>query len=1075
MDAFSRFLAAIGQSLGKGLGKVGETELEQRQRLEALEFQRKANISGQLLQTFTQLLQTQGIQEVEPGGIDAIRQAVTDLALGRVDSPAVQRAIEVFPTVAQAANKIAVYRELATKDLDALSRLVATAVPGEAQRLLKAVGLEGLYEGLRTRGEFLTEADRLGLQLTREQIENLAAQRKALLAKLEPEIRLLDAQLRLVGAQADEILAKLPLVLTRLQLEAQNLAVQIRKGEIEAGKLDQILDAQIKKDLAAVGVSEAQAAVLREQVGLIREQIKSEVLRQAQIEAQTELTKAETELKRAQARQITETLGPTIENLLLDAERKRAEIAGEQARTEEVRARTQAILQRLPLEIESLLLDIKRKGIELEKLPDLLDAELAKRLADIGLTEAQTGLTKEQIELIKQQTKTEILRQLQTEAQTEKIRAETNLINRQAELVAENIKTAAQERGIKLTESATGWIRDIAKLAVELSVDTPERAKELLQGFGNFYNLPEDFISFAANQIATSVKEAKADKDLQRAGALADVIGRVMNTAIAAESPEAAKRVASALLPPSASPELRTLIGNMAYYLKTLRLGSDVAAIIEPYMKMLPPTPEDESRVLRELYDSFIRAKGDTPENRRIANGLVNTIKGQWALMRASQELEREGKKADIDKDKALTALYKVQAALAPKQFALEEQKLALEREEFSFEKWYKTEQVKLGWARLELDKLIAQAKAAETGEDTIKALKDLASAAKAFDDVAVNQLATRLRQTGHSDCADDLKKSGTIGWVEVVARNPNKCNEAVRQILTDRANHGDVIRVVENAVRFGQVVTEMAAQFVGGGPAQPGGIPQPGGAAPGAVPSGTATPKPQDGATGLRRKAAELKQAGVSVPNDPKVAGAMTFIYALEGGPRDNPFQIIPSSGVTPAGPDKGFSAAVRAEPMRAKAIELDSAPALGVSWFLPVLARNPSVKVRYLDPKIVEANRPLFERAKYFGDDGVAVAAAYTAGTLERAGFEFKYTPLFTSLMRVLAENDLSVLRMRKPLSQTEAEKRFLNLVKSRYGSRYKEFGLGSPQELLEAAQKLYQATRLSAIGNLVLGGGR
>jgi hypothetical protein len=529
------------------------------------------------------------------------------------------------------------------------------------------------------------------------------------------------------------------------------------------------------------------------------------------------------------------------------------------------------------------------------------------------------------------------------------------------------------------------------------------------------------------------------------------------------------------------SPELRTLIGNMAYYLKTLRLGSDVAAIIEPYMKMLPPTPEDESRVLPELYDNFIRAKGNTPENRRIANGIVNTIKGQWALTRALQALEQEGKKADIDKDKALTALYRVQAALAPKQFALQEQKLALEREEFTFEKWYKTEQVKLGWARLELDKLIAQAKAAGASDDTIKALKDLASVAKTADDLATRALANRLRELGKDNCARKLDSAGSITILEAVRADDTECNAVIQRVLTDKSDpkNREVAEQAERAVELGRYVTGLALGFVSGGatpggaaPATPGTGSRPSGTT---TPGGTTTPRPQDGTTGLRKRATELRQMGVPLPNDPKTAGAMTFIYALEGGPSDNPFQIIPASGVAPTGPDRGFSAAIKADPTRQKAIEIDSAPALGVSWLLPTLARNPSVKVRYLDPKTVEANRPLFERAKYFGDDGVAVAAAYTAGALERAGFEIKYTPLFTTLMRTLAENDLGVLRMREPLSQPEAERRFLNLVKSRYGSRYKEFGLGSPQELLEMAQKLYQATRLSAIGNLVLGGGR
>jgi predicted XRE-type DNA-binding protein len=194
MDAFSRLLAAIGQSLGKGLGQVGQTELEQRQRLEVLEVQRKAQVSGQLLQTFTQLLQTQGIQEVAPEGIDVLRQAVTDLALGKVDSPKVQEAVSVFPVVAQAANKIAVYRELATKDLDALSRLIVNTNPEEAQRFLRAVGLQGMYEGLRTRGEILTQADQLGLQLTKEKIGLISAQRTEIMEKLGPSLELLRAQ-----------------------------------------------------------------------------------------------------------------------------------------------------------------------------------------------------------------------------------------------------------------------------------------------------------------------------------------------------------------------------------------------------------------------------------------------------------------------------------------------------------------------------------------------------------------------------------------------------------------------------------------------------------------------------------------------------------------------------------------------------------------------------------------------------------------------------------------------------------------------------------------------------------------
>jgi hypothetical protein len=932
MDAFSRLLASIGQSLGRGLGQVGQTELEQRQRLEVLETQRRAQISSQLLQTFTQLLNTQGIQEVDPEGIKAIQQAVTDLALGKIDSPSVQTAISVFPRVADSANKISVYRELATRDIDALSRIIVNTDPEEAQRLLRAVGLQGIYEGLRARGEILREADRLGLQLTREQIESLAAQRQALLAKLEPEIERLKAETALTNEQANALRQRLPLELTNLQLQAQRLGIDIAKGEKELARLDELLDLNLRRLATEIGLTE-------EQTNLLREKIKTEIVGRAKTEAEIRRIEADTEVAKAQA----------------------------------------------------------------------------------------------------------------------------ELIRRQTDLTAEQIKSLAQDRGIRLTESALNWLKDITKFAIETSADTPEKVKELLQGLGSFYNFPSDFIDSAANRIATAVREANVDRDLQRTGALANAIGLVMDRAMAAESPEAARRIAEVLLPPSVSPELKTLVGNMAYYLKALGLGKDIATIIEPYMKLLPQTPEDESRLLRELYDSLIRAKGDTPESRRIANGIVNTIKGQWTLTRALQSLEIEGKKADIDKDQSLAALYKAQAALAPKQFALEEQKLAFEREQFTFEKWYKTEQVKLGWARLELDKLIAQAQAAGAGEDITKTLKDLASVAKTADDLATRALAQRLRELGAADCARKLESAGTITILEAVRADDAKCNGVIERVLTDKsdAKNRRVAEQAEWAIELGRYVTGLALGFVGGG-ATPS-APAPGGATP---QGGTTAPRPQDGATGLGKQAAELKQAGVPVPNDPKLAGAMTFIYALEGGPRENPFQIIPASGVAPTGPDKGFSAAVRAEPTRAKAIEIDSAPALGVSWFLPILARSPSVKIRYLDPKIVEANKPLFDRAGYFGDDGVAVAAAYTAGALERAGFPIKYTETFTTLMRLLAQNDLDVLRMRNPLPPQKAKERYLNLVRSRYGDK---------DEILRAAADLYDATRLSNIGRLAIGGGR
>ncbi len=970
MDALSRLLNAIGQSLGRGLGQVGQSELEQRQRLEALEAQRKANISGQLLQTFTQLLNTQGIQEVDPEGIKAIQQAVTDLALGRVDSPNVRAAISVFPKVADSANKIGVYRELATRDLDALARLIVNTNPDEAQKLLRAVGLEGMREGLRARGEILVTADQLGLQLTREQIESLIANRQAVLAKLEPEINLLVAQGEYTKAQADALRQKLPLELTTLQLKAQLLGIDVAKGEKELARFDELLNLTMQKLAEEVNLT-------GEQVKYLREQIKTEVLRQGQIEAQTEATRADTELTK-----------------------------------------------------------------------------------------------------------------------------------KQAELVAEQIKSEAQRRGIELTERGMATLKSIAEFVTKEGVTDPETIKVLLREYKNFYKPPDDFIDSLANIMAIRASEAKADEDIQRAGAIADLAGKAVTSALLASSPEDARMWARKLLK-SADPETQELVGNMAAYLETINLGKDLAAIIEPYMKMLPPKPEDESRVLGQLYNSI--------PDKRLANGIVNTIKGQWALMRATQGLENELKEAGVDKEKALTALYKAQAALAPKEFGLEERKLAFEREQFNFEKWYKEQQVKLGWARLELDKLLAQAEAAGTSGDTIKALKDLVSTAKNLNDVAINRLAAALREAGYNDCANNLEKSGSPNWIGVVSGNTEKCNAAIQKMLSDRKNYGDVIRVVEDANIFGQMVVEAATRFLGGAPAgpsggaQPSGTPASGGGKPSGAPSGATGPQPQGGgvtspppnaAAAFLGRARALKAFGVRAPTDPKTAGAMAVIYSLEGGSKSNPFQVMPGSGVklkepdgaeqkgtagaTPEGPDKGFSAVIAADPSRPMAMNIDSAPVFGLTWILPVMARNPRMTkddVKKIKDEYVTHNDGLFERAEYFKDerrgvvDSAAVAASYMTGALLGAGIPVKYTRAFTALMRTVAESDLEELntglKTGKAPPAAESEKRFLERVKKKYGNRYKELGFDSFGELSGAALQLYRATRLSTIGQVAIGG--
>ena len=1121
MDAFSRLLASISQSLGKGLGQVGQTELEQRQRLEALEFQRKANISGQLLQTFTQLLNTQGIQEVDPSGIEAIQKAITDLALGKIDSPAVQRAIEVFPRVAASANKLSVYKELATRDLDALSRIIANTDPREAQSLLGAIGLQGLYEGLRARGEILAQADKLGLRLTEEQIESLAAQRKALLAKLEPEIRLLDAQLRLVGAQADEILAKLPLVLTRLQLEAQNLAVQIRRGEIEVSKLDQILDAQIKKDLAQVGVSEAQAAVLREQIGLIREQIKSEVLRQAQIEAETgriradtrrieadiRYTEARTKLAEAQAEEIMKTLGPRIEEMMARTDYYKAQ-------TDEAKARTQAILQRLPLELQKLLLEIKEKEIELEALPDYLDARLKEIFSRIELNEAETGLRREQIELTREQAKSEILKQLKIEAETREIEARTKWVEAQT-------KALIDEFDLKLEDWKQNWLKrtlDFFHWSGETDVGL---IKSTLTSAFSPLKLSDEQAELMARRISSEIARDVTNRNLQLVDAVSKTGRELVAAAATLKNPEKAQQFVMTLLPEGVNENVRRAYGELAYKVTTTAIVNEIQEDTERFLKQPPPPKEREGDVLRPLYEKARGAFGPA-----YANGLVSQIKAYWAFQRETQQLKLEGEKAEIRQREANALYNRAMAATLPERLKLEREELGLRKEELGL----KREQVAQGWARLRLEELELAAKATNN-QNLIDFVNKFATSAKNVGAVAKTMLVQHLETLGHADCAAMVGGRDPENLAAMIVGIGGKCAKIIEGVLN---NKDDPIAIAFNrAVQVQATTIESIASVLGitpqsqtgttPGTPQPGGPAVPGGSAP-TMPGGTTTPgstiptrpggtntntqgrtlfpPPSTGGfeSGVRQAYNTLfRQYGVKQPQDLVELGGMIFLFGNEAGPANNPLQVLKGSGVPmekikvregdkvvekekPVGPDFGFRAAIRADRegkgARQRALDIDSAIALGIAWIFPNETWAPRMSADKIPEKFRKANESLFDEAKYFASEGgfvdvTSVAAAYAARSLKRLGVDVVYTSQFTKLLHALAEHDLETLVSGKIPSKKEDERAFLDRVMRRYGDRYQELKFDSRKQLEEAARKLYWATRLSNIGSLAVGG--
>jgi len=1018
MDAFSRLLASIGQSLGRGLGQVGQTELEQRQRLEALEFQRKAQVSGQLLQTFTQLLQTQGIQEVEPGGIDAIKEAVTDLALGKIDSPAVQRAVSVFPTVAQAANKLSVYRELATKDIDALSRLIVNTDPNEAQRLLGAVGLQGLYDGLRTRGEILTQADRLGLRLTEEQIENLVAQRRALLAELEPRIRLLEAQQKLTEAQAQDILQKLPLVLTRLQLEAQNLAIQIKKGEIEVSKLDDILNAQIRKELAQAGVAEAQAAVLTEQISLIRQQVKSEVLRQAQIEAETEKIRADT-----------------------------------------------------------------------------------KRV----------------------------------EAETKEVEARTRWVDRQ-------IKELDDRYKLDVVKGRVGWLKDLLGIFLESGTTNPELIKAVLTSPLDPFALPEDIANPLSVDIAKRVKEAVTARELQLVDAVSKTSATLLALGSQSDNPEEAKKFALRILPEGVNPEVREFVGGLAKKLSTAEIVAKQSTKVKELLELPPPPKGSESGLLKDLYDQSTKRFG-----KAYANSIVNLIKSYWEAKREAQAAELTGKSAEVAIKKAQALYYSAMAASIPQELGLKREELKLKREDFDFEKWFKTQQIEQGWARIKLEELEQLARQ-NSDKNIAELIVKLTTGAKNVGALAKELLSGELMRIKAATCADLVRGSASESLAAIIAGIGKECNQVIEGVLKDKDNPVGV--AFENAMAYQKEVIEAAAALLGspqqvqpgtapgntqpGSPAQPGGNARPGGATPGGTtptvpgtgsrPSGTIAPMGtpsgavrgalgSDFASGAKTAFNILKQFGVQIPNDFKEAGAMVFTYGTEFGNKYNPFQVtegarVPMQEITikkngkeekikvPVGPDKGFQAVIDADKpgTRKKALAIDSAIAFGSAWIFPNETPKPRMLAKYIREDFRRDNPGVFRRADYFKNergevDMVSVASGYAAMSLERLGVPVQYNRTFTTLLRTLAQNDLEILEMRKPLPPEMAKERYLNLVRYRYENDPKliedarrQYDLSVDasrnaviRRVLESAMMLYDATRLSNIGSLVLGGGR
>ena len=327
MDALSRLLSAIGANLGKGLTKVGETELERQAQERLLRVQQEGQLRNQqasaLLQAFTNLLNTPGIQELEPEAFRALQGALGDLALGNLESPNVRAAVEAFPRVVAYRNQYETLTRLASNP-EALALYVYRSVQAGGEgaqrttRLLQSLGLDP--EALRREGAILDQAKQLGLEIDRAKLAQIQAQTNEINT-------LLDARLREIQTRTELTAEELNFLRQSLPARLQSLLLEVEAKRITTEQLPERLKAETVKLLAEAGLDEARAREIVEQLDL------NKLLKQAQIgltKAQTRVAISTEEYQRALTKKVLGDQYAEQVETILEVVEKNPELTREQ-------------------------------------------------------------------------------------------------------------------------------------------------------------------------------------------------------------------------------------------------------------------------------------------------------------------------------------------------------------------------------------------------------------------------------------------------------------------------------------------------------------------------------------------------------------------------------------------------------------------------------------------------------------------------------------------------------------------------------------------------------------------------
>lgn len=317
MDPLSRVLASIGQSLGKGLGQVGQVEAERKLRLEQIQEQSKANLGSRLFEELVKAPNTEGFNLLSDEDRQLFSTALVSLGAGKYDDSMLNGTVKLLGKVAANTAKVAQIRDLVKQGNNTvLGGILSNISDDEAARLMQLAGLpEGSYQAFREMYQLEKELKGAGIDLTQAQIRNLQTATERMKTLLPAELDKLKAEGALTDEQVNQLRTLLP---EQLKL----LAAQAQGEKIKAENLQDEIRAKIRQTLASAGVEEAQREDILAKLTPSVQQILAQVnLLQQQaglVGAQTKQVETETELTKKRIDEIEQVMGIRLQGAQRD-------------------------------------------------------------------------------------------------------------------------------------------------------------------------------------------------------------------------------------------------------------------------------------------------------------------------------------------------------------------------------------------------------------------------------------------------------------------------------------------------------------------------------------------------------------------------------------------------------------------------------------------------------------------------------------------------------------------------------------------------------------------------------------